>query len=156
MPACSPTSSKNSFVSFSSLVVSESPKLGVMMWRGLLRRCPHCGNRRAFFTRWFVRGERCVGCGLRWERNYEGFMLGAMAMSFITTGGLLLLTMGIGVIVTYPDVALVPVLASTVLVTLVVGVGGYPVSYTLWQAIDLYLRPISEDDGEEQARGVAN
>jgi hypothetical protein len=26
----------------------------------------------------------------------------------------------------------------------------------LWQAIDLYLRPISEDDGEEQPRGVAN
>ena len=52
--------------------------------------------------------------------------------------------------------ALVPVLASTVIVTLLVGVGWYPISYTLWQAIDLYLRPISEDDGEEQARGVAN
>jgi len=137
-------------------MVSGSPKLGVMMWRGLFRRCPHCGNRRASFTKWFVRHERCVGCGLRWERNYEGFMLGAMAMSFITTGGLLLLTMGIGVIVTYPDVALVPVLASTIGVTLLVGVGGYPISYTLWQAIDLYLRPISEDDGEEQPRGVAN
>ena len=136
-------------------MVNESPKLGVMMWRGLFRRCPRCGNRRAFFTKWFVRGERCVGCGLRWERNYEGFMLGAMAVSFITTGGLLLLTMGIGVIVTYPDVALVPVLASTIGVTLLVGVGGYPSSYTLWQAIDLYLRPISVDDGEEQARGVA-
>jgi hypothetical protein len=97
-----------------------------------------------------------VGCGLRWERNYEGFMLGAMAMSFITTGGLLLLTMGIGVVVTYPNVALVPVLVSTIGVTLLVGVGGYPISYTLWQAIDLYLRPISEDDGEEQPRGVAN
>ena len=95
-------------------MVNESPKLGLMMWRGMLRRCPHCGNRRAFFTKWFVRAERCVGCGLRWERNYEGFMLGAMAISFITTGGLLLLTMGIGVIVTYPDVALVPVLASTI------------------------------------------
>jgi uncharacterized protein (DUF983 family) len=140
----------------SSLVVNESPKLGVMMWRGLFRRCPHCGNRRAFFTKWFVRGERCVGCGLRWERNYEGFMLGAMAISFITTGGLLLLTMGIGVVVTYPNVALVPVLVSTIGVTLLVGVGGYPISYTLWQAIDLYLRPISEDDGEEQPRGVAN
>lgn len=136
-------------------MVSGSPRLGVMMWRGLFRRCPHCGNRHSFFTKWFVRHERCVGCGLRWERNYEGFMLGAMAMSFITTGGLLLLTMGIGVVVTYPNVALVPVLTSTIGVTLLVGVGGYPISYTLWQAIDLYLRPISQDDGEEQARGVA-
>jgi uncharacterized protein (DUF983 family) len=131
-----------------------SPSLGKMLWRGLFRRCPHCGNHHAFFERWFVRRERCVGCGVRWERNYEGFMLGAMAISFITTGGSLLITMGAGVILTYPNVALVPVLGSTVLVTLLVGVGGYPISYTLWQAIDLYLRPLDEDDGEEHARTI--
>lgn len=91
---------------------------------------------------------------MRWERNYEGFMLGAMAISFITTGGSLLITMGAGVILTYPNVALGPVLGSTVLVTLLVGVGGYPISYTLWQAIDLYLRPLDEDDGEEHARTI--
>ena len=75
-------------------------------------------------------------------------------MSFITTGGSLLITMGVGVTASYPDMALVPVLISTVAVTLLVGVFGYPVSYTLWQAIDLYLRPVSEDDGEEHARSV--
>ncbi|NCZ56378.1 MAG: hypothetical protein EBY86_07020 [Acidimicrobiia bacterium] len=127
-----------------------------MLWRGVFRRCPHCGDHRAFFAKWFVRRERCSGCGLRWERNYEGFMLGAMAISFITTGGSLLLTMAIGVIATYPDVALVPVLGSTVAVTLLVGVFGYPISYTLWQAIDLYLRPVSEDDGEDHGRAVVN
>jgi uncharacterized protein (DUF983 family) len=135
-------------------VARVSPTLGKMLWRGLFRRCPHCGNHHAFFDNWFVRRERCVGCGVRWERNYEGFMLGAMAISFITTGGSLLITMGAGVILTYPNVALVPVLGSTVLVTLLVGVGGYPISYTLWQAIDLYLRPLDEDDGEEHARTV--
>lgn len=131
-----------------------SPSLGKMLWRGLFRRCPHCSNHHAFFERWFVRRERCVGCGVRWERNYEGFMLGAMAISFITTGGSLLITMGAGVILTYPNVDLVPVLGSTVLVTLLVGVAGYPISYTLWQAIDLYLRPLDEDDGEEHARTI--
>ena len=131
-----------------------SPPLGKMLRRGLLRQCPHCGNHDAFFDNWFVRRERCVGCGVRWERNYEGFMLGAMAVSFITTGGSLLITMGAGVILTYPNVALVPVLGSTVLVTLLVGVGGYPISYTTWQAIDLYLRPLDEDDGEEHARTI--
>ena len=136
--------------------MSASPTLGAMLRRGLVRRCPHCGDRRAFFEKWFVRRERCAGCGLRWERNYEGFMLGAMAISFITTGGSLLVTMLIGVVSTYPDVPLVPVLGSTVAVTLVVGVFGYPISYTLWQAIDLYLRPVAEDDGEEHARTVAS
>lgn len=130
------------------------PSLWRMLWRGLFRRCPNCSDRRAFFVKWFVRRERCAGCGLRWERNYEGFMLGAMAISFITTGGALLLTMAIGVIATYPDVALVPVLASTVGVTLLVGVLGYPITYTLWQAIDLYLRPVAEDDGEEHGRAI--
>lgn len=81
-------------------------------------------------------------------------MLGAMAVSFITTGGSLLITMLIGVVTTYPEVPLVPVLGSTVAVTLLVGVFGYPISYTLWQAIDLYLRPISEDDGEMHARTI--
>ena len=125
-----------------------------MLRRGLVRRCPHCGNRHAFFEKWFGRRERCAGCGLRWERNYEGFMLGAMAISFITTGGSLLITMLIGVVTTYPEVPLGPVLGSTVGVTVLVGVFGYPISYTLWQAIDLYLRPLSEDDGEEHARTV--
>jgi hypothetical protein len=81
-------------------------------------------------------------------------MLGAMAISFITTGGSLLVTMAIGVVTTYPDVPLVPVLGSTVAVTLLVGVFGYPTSYTLWQAIDLYLRPVSEDDGEDHGRAI--
>ncbi|MFM7082827.1 MAG: hypothetical protein ACKOYI_12895 [Actinomycetota bacterium] len=133
-----------------------SPSLGAMLRRGFVRRCPHCGNRHAFFEKWFVRRERCAGCGLRWERNYEGFMLGAMAISFITTGGSLLITMLIGVVTTYPEVPLGPVLGSTVGVTVLVGVFGYPISYTLWQAIDLYLRPLSEDDGEEHARTVLN
>lgn len=132
----------------------ESPSLGVMLWRGVARRCPHCGDRRAFFHKWFVRRERCAGCGLRWERNYEGFMLGAMAISFITTGGSLLATMTIGVVATYPDVPLLPVLGSTVAVTMIVGILGYPVSYTLWQAVDLYIRPVAEDDGEDHGRAA--
>jgi hypothetical protein len=47
-------------------------------------------------------------------------------------------------------------LASTVSVSLIVGIFGYPISYTVWQAIDLYLRPVTEDDGEEHARTVVS
>jgi len=83
-------------------------------------------------------------------------MLGAMAISFITTGGSLLVTMAIGVVTTYPDVPLVPVLGSTVAVTLLVGVFGYPISYTLWQAVDLHLRPVVEDDGEDHGRAIVS
>jgi hypothetical protein len=39
---------------------------------------------------------------------------------------------------------------------MLVGVFGYPISYTLWQAIDLYLRPIAEDDGEDHGRAIVS
>ncbi len=140
----------------SSKVVSPHPSLGVMLLRGVVRRCPNCGNRRAFFDGWYRRRERCHACNLRWARNLEGFMLGAMAINFILTGGALLVTMLVGVIATYPDVALIPVLGSTIGVTLGVGVLGYPITYTTWLAIDLYMRPIEEDDGTEHARTVVS
>jgi hypothetical protein len=53
-------------------------------------------------------------------------------------------------------VVLWPVLGSTVAVTLLVGVFGYPISYTLWQAVDLHVRPVAEDDGEDHGRAVVN
>lgn len=126
-----------------------------MLGRGVVRRCPYCGDRRAFFRRWFVRRERCAGCGLRWGRELEGFMLGALAVAFILTGASLLATMAVGIVLTYPEVALVPVLGSTVGVTLLVGILGYPVSYTTWQAVDLWMRPpVPGDFGAPEARAV--
>lgn len=127
-----------------------------MLLRGVVRRCPNCGDRRAFFDGWYRRRERCRGCNLRWARNLEGFMLGAMAINFILTGGALLVTMLVGVIATYPDVALVPVLGSTIGVTVAIAVLGYPITYTTWLAIDLFMRPIQEDDGTEHARTVVS
>ena len=75
-------------------------------------------------------------------------MLGALAISFILTGGALIATLAIGVVITYPNIAIVPILISTVGTTLIVGVFGYPISYTTWLAIDLIMRPL---DAAEQA-----
>ena len=36
--------------------------------RGLRKRCPHCG-RGELFTRWGNHVDRCVHCGLVYERN---------------------------------------------------------------------------------------
>lgn len=38
------------------------------LWRGLRRRCPHCGEGR-LFARWGTHLERCSICGLVYERN---------------------------------------------------------------------------------------
>lgn len=83
-------------------------------------------------------------------------MLGAMAINFILTGGALLATMLVGIVATYPDVALVPVLGSTIGITVAIAVLGYPITYTSWLAVDLFMRPIQEDDGTELARTVVS
>jgi uncharacterized protein (DUF983 family) len=79
-----------------------------MLIRGLLRRCAWCGGKGAFFNGWFKREDRCHTCGLLWQRRLEGFELGAMTMNVLVSYGTLLFGMGIGVFLTYPDVAVVP------------------------------------------------
>ena len=73
-------------------------------------------------------------------------MLGALAINFITTGGSLITTFAIGVVLTYPDLAILNLLISTISVTLIVGIFGYPISYTTWLAIDLIMRPLDETE----------
>lgn len=38
------------------------------LWRGIRKRCPHCG-RGALFSHWAHHLERCDFCGLVYERN---------------------------------------------------------------------------------------
>ncbi|MFZ9333695.1 MAG: hypothetical protein ACO24N_05570 [Ilumatobacteraceae bacterium] len=123
-------------------MAQNSPSPLRMLLRGLSRRCPHCGIRGAFFVSWFRTQKNCRGCNLFWQRNLEGFMLGASAISFILTGGALILTLAVGALISYPDIAIIPLLISTISVTLIVGVAGYPISYTTWLAIDLIMRPL--------------
>ncbi len=78
-------------------------------------------------------------------------MLGASTISFILTGGALITTLTVGVVITYPDIAIRELLISTIVTTLIVGVLSYPISYTTWLAIDLIMRPL---DAAEQANLV--
>ena len=111
-----------------------------------MRRCPNCGNRHAFFNGWYRRVPRCRVCGLDWQRNRIGFILGAVAMNVLLTFGALLVVMVVGVVATYPEVSTWPLIGLTAAVALIVGVGGYPISYTLWLAVDIAMNPL--DAGE--------
>jgi hypothetical protein len=81
-----------------------------------------------------------------WQRNTQGFELGALAINFVLTGGALIATLVIGVVTTYPDLAIFELLVSTVGVTLFVGIFGYPISYTTWLAVDLIMRPVESGE----------
>ena len=117
-----------------------------MLWRGLRRRCAYCGGRGAFFTGWFAKQERCKTCGIGWHRGYEGFELGAMAISAVVCLGTLVAAMAVGIVATLPDIAVAPLLIILGVGAIVLPVLVYPVSYTLWQAVDLTMRPPEPKD----------
>ncbi|NBP50573.1 MAG: hypothetical protein EBU70_05205, partial [Actinobacteria bacterium] len=71
---------------------------------------------------------------------------GAAAINIILTGGSLLAVMGAGVVLTYPEPPVWPLVAVVSAVAVLVAVVGYPVSYTVWLAVDLAMNPLSDDE----------
>lgn len=112
-----------------------------MLARASLRRCPWCGDRRAYFTGWFSRRDACQRCGTPWRRDDVGFALGAATVNVILTCGLIVVGATIGMIATAPDFAVIPIMVGLAVGALVVPIVLYPVTYTLWQAVDLAMRP---------------
>ena len=85
-------------------------------------------------------------------------MLGAAAINAMFTLGSLLVVMIAGVVATYPQIATWPLVAVTAVVALVVGIGGYPISYTTWLAVDLAMHPLEPEeivDAQRHAKGSA-
>ena len=136
------------------------PTFGRMLSRALLRCCPWCGDRRAWFPPglrgWFGRLPRCRRCGLRWDRNTNGHELGALTINMLAILGLLIVAMVVGIVVTAPDIAVVPLVVGLGVVGLIGPVITYPFGYTVWMAIDLAVRrPTPEELADDAAAVVA-
>jgi hypothetical protein len=120
--------------------IDDFPSRPRLLLRGLLRRCAWCGDRRGYFTGWFRRQERCRNCGHGYRRGDSAFELGAITANIILTFGSILLTILVLVAFTAPDVPI----GTLTIVTAAIGLVGpaifYPVSFTLWQAVDLWMR----------------
>lgn len=121
-----------------------------MLWRAVRRRCPWCGGKRAFFIGWFAKGPSCATCGLRWRRGDVGFELGAAAIAAVITLGPLVVALGVTVAIMWPSVAVVPLLGALGVSALVLPIITYPLSYTIWQSLDLLMRPVAIDDFDAQ------
>ena len=117
-----------------------------MLWRGLRRACPWCGGRHAFFVGWFTKTDHCRSCGLRWRRGDVGFELGAASIAAVISLGPLIVLLGVLLAITWPEVAVVPMLAVLIPLAIVLPIVLYPVSYTTWQALDIAMRPVEVDD----------
>jgi uncharacterized protein (DUF983 family) len=120
--------------------IDDFPSRPRLLARGFTRRCPWCGDRRAYFTGWFSRQDRCRACGHAYRRGDDAFELGAITANIILTFLGVLLTVLVLVLLTAPDVPVVWVTVGAGTVALVGPALFYPVSFTLWQAVDLWMR----------------
>ena len=121
----------------------KRPALPKMIIRGLFRRCAWCGGRGSFFTSWYRKADQCQTCGINWERGYEGYELGAATMGVFMTFGSIIVWMVISVLA---GVSLVPLLVVAGVLAVTVPILGYPLTYTIWQGVDLTIRAPSEED----------
>lgn len=112
--------------------------------RGLLRRCPLCGS-RGIFTSWYHQRDRCPVCNYPTTR-VEDQWIGSLGMNIIVSFALLFATIAVGFAVTYPDPPVGVLLTIAVVVAAVFPVAFFPISRSLWSAIDLAMRPPEPDD----------
>ena len=85
--------------------------------------------------------ENCHRCGLKFER-IEGHWIGAIGINTIVSFGMLLATLVFSLIVTFPDFPVIPLMILHVAVAVIVPILFFPISRTLWTAIDIALRPL--------------
>jgi uncharacterized protein (DUF983 family) len=132
------------------------PSNGKMISRSILRRCPNCGNHQAWFVSWFKQGERCVGCGITRTRETDGQELGSMTIASVINIVLIMAAIGIAVAITAPDVPVLTLYIVLASAALVFPVLTWPMTHTLWMAIDLILRPMGVDEVAEAQAWLAN
>ena len=128
---------------------NSGPSRGTILRRGLTRRCARCGSGK-LFRHWTAIVDDCPGCGLHFERE-SGYWAGALAINFICTGGLFIITFIAIMIATLPDLNVALTLAIVLPIAILGPIVWYPFSKTLWVAIDrAYLQRLDRYEAPDQ------
>jgi uncharacterized protein (DUF983 family) len=117
------------------------PEVGALatLLRGVRKRCPRCGERDTFIS-WFAMRRACPRCEWRFEKEEGGF-LGAMVLNYVAAVGIWIVVLAVGLVLTVPDVPVVPLMLASVAVLVIVPLTFYPRSKTIWAAVEyLVLR----------------
>lgn len=114
-----------------------------MLGRAVRRQCPRCGE--PAFSSWFGMKESCDLCGLRFERE-PGYWVGAVTINTVVIFATFLIVFGGSLLLTWPDVPWTAVLIVTLVVNLLVPALFYPMSKTLWSALELSWHPLEPDE----------
>lgn len=119
-----------------------------MLIRGFTGRCAVCGKNR-MSLKWLSLSPRCERCNFAIERK-EGHFVGAVGMNTIFTFGALLIFMVVSVALTWPDIPAGRLSLIAVVFGLALCVGFFPISKTLWSAVDLMM--VELEPGEVDPR----
>jgi len=119
-----------------------------MFVRGLTGRCAVCAKSR-MSMRWLKVAPRCPRCDFPIERK-EGHFVGAVGINTIVTFAVMFVLLIAGTILTSPDIPVAELSITLVVVVLVFTTAFFPISKTLWSAIDLMMIPL--EPGEVDPR----
>ena len=116
------------------------PPAARMLGRALRRRCPLCGG-SGLFDGWIEPKDACPRCQLKLNRGEGDFFLGAYTLNFIGVELLLATFLLLAVVLTWPDVPWSALLWAGAPLMVAAPVVFYPVTRTVWLALDLTMRP---------------
>ena len=108
-------------------------------------RCPYCG-RGAVLTGIFSMHERCAVCGFVFKRGNPAYFSGAIFINYLLGAGSALLVFLLVVLATWPRVPWNVLAWAGPVGALVIIVLLYPVSKMILLAVDVRMRPITEDE----------
>ncbi len=117
-----------------------TPRWRTLMFRGATRACPACGKRGLFG--WSVTiVEDCPRCGLHFER-IEGHWIGAIGMNTIFSFFMIMLTLIVGLVSTFPDFPVKELVLFSIAVAILHPILFQPTAQTLWSAVDMLMRKL--------------
>lgn len=93
---------------------------------------------------------------MRRTRGVDGHELGALTIGLVLNIGLVIAAVGIAVALTVPDVPVVTLYVILASAAIVIPVVTWPLTHTIWIAIDLRVRPVGDDEAAEAAAWLAN
>lgn len=134
--------------SLASMNAYSRVRTRTMVGRALRRRCPRCGG-KAFET-YFKMEHHCDRCGLQFERE-EGYWAGALIINTIVTFGTFLAVFIGGMVLLWPDVPWFALMAVTISANTAIPIAFYPISKTVWLALEMSWHPLESPEIEAAA-----
>ena len=120
-----------------------SPRQGArLLGRALLLHCPNCGG-GPVLRHWLKMRVRCGSCGLRLERGEHDYFTGSLLLNYCLAGVLLLVTLAVVLVTSWPKVPCTALQYGGPLGMLVTPVVLFPFSKLLWLAADMIMRPVT-------------